>query len=244
MKRALCAFAAVAVATLSMAGTASASTANCDGTFTGATFGNVVVPDNGVCILNASTVNGSVTVKRNAYFEANATNITGSVTSLFSQTVFTHDGTTVGRGVNALLTTEVFLFDSTVSDRSVNVIATPASKPGVVNICGVDVSNGDINVLFSGTDILVGDPLTVGCAGNKADNATIAANFVDVELVVRGNTIERELEVSHNRGPARKFVEANVGTGTSSEIECRGNSSPFTAAANVFVRKEGQCAGL
>jgi hypothetical protein len=243
MKKALCAFAVVAVATLSLAGTASASNTNCNDTFTGATFRNIVVPENGVCILNASTVNGSVTVKKNAYFEANATNIAGSVTSLSSQTLFTHDGTTVGRGVNALLTTQVFLFDSTVSDRSVNVLGTPASKAGVVNICGMNVSHGDLNVLFSGTDILVGDPLTVGCAGNQANNATIAANFTDVELIVRDNTIKKELEVSHNSGPASKFVQANVGAGTRSEIECRRNSSPFTASANVFVRKEGQCAG-
>jgi hypothetical protein len=243
MKKALCAFAVVAVATLSMAGTATARNTNCDGTFTGATFRNIVVPKNGTCILNASTVNGSVTVKKNAYFEANATNITGSVTSLSSQTLFTHDGTTVGRGVNAFRTTQVFLFDGTVSDRSVNVLGTPASKAGVVNICGMNVSNGNLNVLFSGTDILVGDPLTVGCAGNKANNATIAGNFTDVELIVRNNTINKELDVSHNKGPADKFVEANVGTSARSEIECWRNSSPFTATANVFVKKEGQCAG-
>jgi hypothetical protein len=243
MKRALCAFALVAVAALSMASTASASSTTCNGTFTGATFGNIVVPDNGVCILIASQVNGNVTVKKKAYFESNASNITGSVTSLLSETVYIHDASTVGQGVNAFLTTQVLLFDSTVSNRSVKVLGTPASKQGDVNICGTNVQNGDIKVLFSGTDILVGDPLTVGCAGNSANNATIAANWTDVELVVRGNTIKNELDVSLNRGPAGKFVEANVGTGANSEIECRRNSSPFTATANVFAEKEGQCSG-
>lgn len=246
MKKALCAFALVAVAALSMASTASAnssSSTNCNGTFTGATFGSITVPDNGVCILIASQVNGNVTVKKKAYFEANATNITGSVTSLSSETVYIHDGSTVGRGVNTLLTRQVFLFDSTVSNRSVKVLGTPAHKQGDVNICGMNVQNGNISVLFSGTDILVGDPLTVGCAGNKANNATIAANWTDVELVVRGNTIKNELEVSYNKGPAGKFVEANVGTSTNSEIECKRNSARFTATANVFAEKEGQCAG-
>jgi hypothetical protein len=243
MKKVLCAFALVAVGALSMASTASASTTTCNGTFTGATLGDVVVPDNGACILIASQVNGNVTVKKKAYFESNATNITGSVTSLFSQTVYIHDASTVGQGVNAFLTHQVFLFDSTVSNRSVNVLGTPAWNNGTVNLCGANVQNGNINVLFSGTDVLVGDPLTVGCAGNKANNATIAANFTDVELVVRGNTIKNELEVSYNKGPAAKFVEANIGTSANSEIECNRNSSPFTATANVFVQKEGQCAG-
>jgi hypothetical protein len=246
MKKARRAFALVAVAALSMASTAganSSSSTNCNGTFTGATFGSITVPDNGVCILIASQVNGNVTVKKKAYFESNATNITGSVKSLFSQTVFIHDASTVGQGVNAFLTNQVFLFDSTVSNRSVNVLGTPAWNNGTVNLCGANVQNGNISVLFSGTDIIVGDPLTVGCAGNKANNATIAANFTDVELVVRGNTIKNELGVSYNKGPAAKFVEANVGTSASSEIECKRNSSPFTATANVFVDKEGQCSG-
>jgi hypothetical protein len=243
MKKALCAFAVVALTALSMASTAGASTTTCNGTFTGATFGNVVVPYKGACILIASQVNGNVTVKKNAYFEASATNITGNLTSLFSQTAFIHDATTVGQGVNAFLTTQVFLFDSTVGNRSVNVLGTPASKNGEVNVCGMNVQNGTINVLFSGTDILVGDPLTVGCAGNKANNARIDANFTDVELVVRGNTIKNELEVSFNRGPAAKSVDGNIGTGAGSEIDCKRNQQPFSAAANAFANKEGQCSG-
>lgn len=244
MKKALCAFAVVAVASLSTATTASASGSQaCNGTFTGVTFNSsLVVPDNGVCILIDSQVNGSVTVKKRAYFEANNTDISGSVLSLFSQTVFLHDGSSVGSGVWTFLTNQVFLFDSSVGG-SVNVHGTPASKAGTVNVCGMNVSNGNINVLFSGTDILVGDPLAAGCAGNSAKNATVAFNWVDVELVVSGNTIQKELEVSYNKGPAAKFVEGNIGTSANSEIECKRNSPPFTAAANVFVEKEGQCAG-
>jgi hypothetical protein len=243
MKKALCTLAFAAVAALSMASTASASSTTCNGTFAGATFGSIVVPDNGVCILNASQVNGNVTVKKKAYFESNATNITGTVTSFLSQTVYIHDASTVGQGINAFVTNQVLVFGSTVSNRSVNVLGTPASKQGQVNLCGTNVPNGNIRVLFSGTDILVGDPLTLGCAGNNANNATIAANWTDVELVVRGNNIKNELQVSYNRGPAAKFVEANIGTSANSEIECKRNSPRFTATANVFVQKEGQCAG-
>ena len=242
MKKALFAFAVVAIAMLSLATTAGANgTQTCDGTFTGATFDSIVVPNDGVCILIASQVNGNVIVKRGAYFESNNSDISGGVTSLVGDTVFVHDGSTVGGSTTTLLTDNVFLFDSSIGG-SANVLGTPASRAGRVNVCGMTVGR-DITVLFSGTDILVGAPLAVGCAGNSARSATVAANFVDVELVVSGNTIERQLEVSFNKGPAAKSVEGNVGTSASSSIDCRLNDQPFAAAANLFARAGGQCAG-
>jgi hypothetical protein len=241
MKKVLSAFAVIVIASLSMAATAGASSAQtCNGTFTGATFESVVVPNDDVCILVDSQVNGNVTVRSRAYFESNNTDVTGSVTSLLANTLFIHEGSTVGGNVNALLTDNVFLFDSSVGGAA-NVLGTPASRAGRVNVCGMTVDS-NINVLFSGTDILVGDPLTTGCAGNSARNATIAGNFVDVELIVRGNTIQRQLEVSLNRGPADKRVELNMGTAPNSELTCGLNQSPFAAAANLFARRAGQCA--
>jgi hypothetical protein len=241
MKKVLSAFAVVALVSLSTVATAGAAASQtCNGTFTGATFDSIVVPNDAVCILVDSQVNGNVTVRRHAYFEANNTDVTGRVISLAADTVFLHDGATVGGSVDALLTDNVFLFDSSVGG-SANVLGTPASRAGRVNVCGMEVA-GDINVLFSGTDILVGDPLTVGCAGNSARNATIAANFVDVELIVRGNTIQRRLEVSLNTGPAEKRVELNMSTSPNSRLDCRLNQAPFAAAANLFAQREGQCA--
>jgi hypothetical protein len=241
MKKTLFALAVVAIAMLSLATTAGAQgTQTCDGTFTGATFDSIVVPNNGVCILNDSQLGGNVIVKRGAYFESNNSDIAGSVTSLVGDTVFIHDGSTVGGNTTTLLTDNVFLFDSSIGG-SANVLGTPASRAGRVNVCGMSVGR-DINVLFSGTDILVGAPLAIGCAGNSARNATVAANFVDVELVVSGNTIGRQLDVSFNKGPAAKSVEGNIGTSANSEIDCRLNDQPFTAAANLFARTGGQCA--
>jgi hypothetical protein len=240
MKRVLFAIAVTAIASLAMTATAAASPAQtCNGTFTGVTLDGVVVPNDGVCILVGSQVNGNVTVRTRGYFEANNTDISGSVVSLLGDTVFLHDGSTVGGSVNALLTQNVFLFDSSVAGNA-NVLGTPASQAGRVNVCGMTVA-GDINVLFSGTDILVGDPMTLGCAGNSANDATIAGNFVDVELIVRGNTIERRLEVSLNKGPADKRVEFNIG-GSNSVLTCKLNQPPFAAAANLFTNRQGQCA--
>jgi hypothetical protein len=247
MKKALCAFAVCAVASLSMASSALGHHNSppppftCNGTFTGATINNnVVVPDNGVCILIASTVNGNVSVKKNAYFEASASTINGSITSFRSTTVYVHDGTK-SKSINAFLTQQVFAFDSTITSGSLTVIGSPISN-GQINSCGMNVQNGNINVFFSGTDILIGDPLTVGCAGNTVNGeVNVSANYVQVELVVRGNTISDDLALFYNRGPAGKFVEANIG---GDELVCKGNSSPFTAAANVgWQEKKGQCSG-
>jgi hypothetical protein len=245
MKKAFCAFAVCAFAVLSMAATASAngggghsSSQTCNGTFTGVTINaNVVVPDYGACTLIDSTVNGSVTVKKKAYFEAGNTHISGGIFALFSQTVYLHDGSSSG-SITAWLTRQVFLFDS--SSKSINVIGTPASD-GQVNVCGMGVT-GDVNILFSGSDILVGDPLTVGCAGNNvSDDVNVSANYVQVELVIRGNTVGDDMWVLYNRGPAAKNVEANVG---GDKLVCKGNSSPFVAAANVgWNAKYGQCSG-
>jgi hypothetical protein len=241
MKKALSAFAVVAIASLSITATAGASPAQtCNGTFTGVTLDGVVVPNDGVCILVGSQVNGNVTVRARGYFEANNTDISGNVISLLADTVYIHDGSTVGGNVNALLTDNVFLFDSSVGGNT-NVLGTPARRAGRVNVCGMTVG-ADINVLFSGTDILVGDPLAMGCGGNSAVDATIAGNFVDVELIVRGNTIQRRLEVSLNKGPAAKRVELNMGAPSNSVLACRLNQLPFTATANLFTRREGQCA--
>lgn len=238
MKRALLAVAVVAM--LAMAPTASASggTTTCNGTFTGATFNNISVPTDGTCILIASDVNGSVFVGKRAYFEASATTIDGSVTGLFAGTIFLHDGTSVGGSVTGFLTQQIYLFDS--SANNVTVIGSPTAD-GIVNLCGNNV-NRDVTVVFSGTDILIGDPLTIDCGGNTiGDDLYVVANKVEVELIVRGNTIGDDATVSYNKGPADKAVEGNIG---GDRLSCKGNTSPFTAALNVgWNSKSGQCSG-
>jgi hypothetical protein len=110
-------------------------------------------------------------------------------------------------------------------------------------VCGNTV-DGRIEVKDSADDILIGDPLTIGCAGNTVLNhhrIRVEDNFVNVEMVIRGNTIQGgDLEVNDNKGPADKFVQDNKG---GYALECHNNSSPFTASGNTgFKRSEGQCA--
>ena len=79
---------------------------------------------------------------------------------------------------------------------------------------------------------------TTAPATPSATTSRSKRNDAQVELVVRGNTIGDDLEVSHNSGPVEKFVEDNTGNG---RLECFGNEEPFTAARNAFPRLKGQC---
>ena len=172
------------------------------------TFDDVVVPEDGVCILNSSEVTDDVKVKRNGYFEAHGTSVGDDVRGKRAQTIFMVDST-VGGGIKAKKTAQVFLFGMTV-DGDVKV----KRASDKVNVCGVNVVNGDLSVIRSGTDILVGDPLAVDCPGNLVQNGDVdvSDNYTDVELVVRGNGIPRgDLTVDDNSGPSDKFVQSNTG---------------------------------
>ena len=83
-----------------------------------------------------------------------------------------------------------------------------------MQICGNTVRKGNIEVRRSGTDVLIGDPLAVGCRGNvvKRGDVMVTRNFSLVEFVLRGNTIMRgDLRVTNNTGPTPKFVQNNSG---------------------------------
>jgi len=229
----------VLAALFAFASSAAAHGTTCNTTLTGATVsGDLTVPENGSCTINNSTVGGDVKVGKNAYFEASGSTIGDDVKGDRAQTIFLHDSTTVNDDVKGSKTAQVFLFDSTING---DVGVSGATQR--VNVCGNTV-DGRIEVKDSGTDILIGDPLTTGCAGNTVLNhhrIRVEDNFVDVELVIRGNTIQGgDLEVNGNKGPADKFVQDNKG---GHELECRNNSTPFTASGNTgWNRAEGQCA--
>jgi hypothetical protein len=225
------------VALSGLAATASPAMADdfrCTGAATG-TFDNVVVPRNEACILTASTVTGNVKVQRNAYFEAATTSVGGNVEGSRAQTVFLHDLSIVDGSVTTQRTIQVFLFDSFVNG-GVNVEGTTE----VVDVCGMTV-NGNLTVKKSGQDILLGDPLTEDCAGNTLrSNVQVEENDVNVELVIRGNSVGGNLQVFKNRGPADKFVDDNTGSGGA--LQCKENQPRFFSANNNgFASEEGQC---
>ena len=74
-------FAAFCVGTVTAAADDTSTPAfQCNATVNGGAINrNVVVQNNGVCILNGVTVKGSVTVGNKSYFESNGSKISGNV---------------------------------------------------------------------------------------------------------------------------------------------------------------------
>jgi hypothetical protein len=213
----------------------------CDGVFRGVTIKRVVVvPRDGACALTRSTVKGEVRVMKNAYFQATDSSLRKDVVAKRAQTLFIDADSRIGGDIQASQTIQVFVYNSAVTG---DIDVRGASDR--VQICGTTLRNGGIDVRRSRTDMLIGDPLAVGCPGNtvKRGDVRIQDNFTDVELVIRGNKISKgNLEVFGNTGPSGKFVQDNTG---SRMLRCSDNGSPFTASANVgWQAEQGQCAGV
>lgn len=198
--------------------------------------GDLIVPENGICILGAgSTVGGNVFVGRGAYFQATGTRIGGDVKARGAAGVFLDGSTTVGGDVRISSTFTVDVFNSSVGDD------IEVSRSVEINICGNQVVD-DIEVEDSGPHVLVGDPLAVGCPGNTVgDDIEVEDNNISSILAVSGNTVADDLEVNHNRGAGEKAVQNNTG---GDRLECHGNELPFVGSPNPgFTRVQGdQCA--
>ncbi len=210
----------------------------CNGTLTGGTYDDVVVPRDASCTLIDATVVGNVRVLKNAFYQATRTAMKETVYAKEADTVFIDTGSRVFGSVRTYRTEKVFVFNSVIV-RNIRLERT-AEK---AHICGSIVQKGDINVERGGRDILIGDPRAKDCDGNvvRRGDIEIERTSTDVEFVVRGNTIRRgDVEIVRNNGPAPKFVEDNVG---GRELLCRGNSSPFFSGGNTsWDDRRGQCA--
>jgi hypothetical protein len=211
----------------------------CNKTVTGRTVkGDLAVPARGACRLIDVTVRGDVKVRVGGFFQATHTTIRGSARGRRAQTLFLDGGSRVNGNVVGDRTGQVFVFASTVGGR-IDV----SRSAGKVNVCGNTV-RGDIEIVDrSGPDILVGDPLAIDCPGNvvKRGNIEVVDSVTDIELVVRGNTLNRgDLILKRNGGPSTKFVQDNKGGG---DLVCQANAAPFTASGNTgWDRLLGQCA--
>ena len=241
MRKLLFLVAAVTVVVLAIPSLASAHGTTCNTTLTGQTIsGSLVVPDNGACTINNSTVSDDVRVGKNAYFQATGSQIGDDVEGNRSLTIFIDTGTTVGGGVDSSGSFQVFVFGATLKDEL--EVSRSTDK---VQVCGSDIT-GDVGVDHSGRDILFGDTAPGGnCAANTiraGSSANFEDNSTDVEFTIRGNTFEGgDLTVEDNRGTSDKFVQNNTGGGV---LDCHGNATPFTGTPNSFATEEGQCAEI
>lgn len=222
----------------------------CDGVFKGKTYDSVVVPRNAACTLIDSTVTGDVRALRNSYFQSARTAIRGDVEGNAAQTVFIDAGSRVSGSVEAVAAVQFYVYNSTIGED-----IEPERTVESVQICGNTVRKGNIEVRRSGpgkniapagragTDILIGDPFTVGCRGNvvKRGDMKVARNFTDIEFVIRGNLIKRgDLQVVGNTGPVAKLIESNKG---GDRLTCRDNGTPLSTVENKgWKQKLGQCA--
>jgi hypothetical protein len=198
---------------------------------------DVVVPPNKPCTLNNSVVNGNVSVQAGAYFQATNTSISKAVLASQSQTVFIDTGSSVGARISTDRTAQVFVYNATVNG-SIGVTRSSTT----VQVCGATVNGPALSVTQSRRDILIGDPLSTGCPGNKVPNGSVAItqNTTDVEFVVRGNSVSSgNLVVQNNLGVSGKYVQDNTGGNT---LKCSGNASPFAGGPNgSWLSKQGQC---
>ena len=222
----------------------------CDGVFKGKTYDAVVVPRNAACTLIDSTVTGDVRALRGSYFQSARTVIRGDVEGNAAQTVFIDAGSKVSGSVESVAAVQFYVYNSTIGED-----IEPERTTETVQICGNTVRKGNIEVRRSGpaksiapadrpgTDILIGDPFTVGCRGNvvKRGDIKVARNFADIEFVIRGNLIKRgDLQVIRNTGSVPKLIEGNTG---GERLLCRDNAAPLSTVENKsWETKLGQCA--
>jgi lysophospholipase L1-like esterase len=214
----------------------------CTGNVTGGTYEDVTVPDDGACVLEDVRVEHDVKVKKNAYLEIVGGSVGHDVTGDGATTVLVRGGAVIDHYLQAKGgTQQLFAFDSIVLDGKIKADGVQNAF-GQVNICGMNVQKGNIEVINSGSDILVGDPITLDCAGNTVEgDLKIEKNQTDVELIARGNSVGHDMKVSDNKGPSVKAVEANSG---GNKLDCKNNQPPFTASANTgWSQKKNQCAG-
>jgi hypothetical protein len=233
-------------ALLAMASSAMARDLRCNGVVEGKTYEDVVVPSGAACTLVGTTVKGNVRVLRNAYLQTVGAVVHGDVEGSSSQTVFIDSGSRIRGSVESVGARQFFVYNSSVGED-----IEPERTREAVQICGNTVRRGNIEVRGSGpagspaqqpgTDILIGDPLAVGCKGNtvKRGDVIVTKNFANIEFVIRGNTIKRgDLKVTGNTGPVPKIVDANVG---GIRLVCIKNSSVSATSNSRWDHKRGQC---
>ena len=202
----------------------------CNKTVSGGTINsNVSVPAGAVCILNGVTVNGSVSAGSNAYFESNGSKISGSVLGNQALTLYAWNHSAIGGVLAGYKTSQLFLYDSSVA-QDVGAANSVAPGYGHFQICGSTLG-GNLGVAYMGPDILIGDP-AAGCGSNSIKHDVFASyNGADGEVYVIGNTVlQGDMFVSNNTGVGDKRVQNNTVSG---DLNCSGNSSPFTASGNT-----------
>jgi hypothetical protein len=196
----------------------------CTGSFSGATFNDLVIPEGASCTLVSSVVNGNIEVRKNAMLEFDGqVEVFGNISA-----------------------TQPNSFISQLNVIGANKIHGNLSIEGVgdsffaVVICG---SQFDKNVSISGvtTWLALGGPnCAAGGEGNTiGKNLDISDNLNLTTFVIAQNNIGKNASIDNNLGPANKTVNNNQ---VGKNLSCSSNQSPFAASGNTAQHLSGQCA--
>jgi hypothetical protein len=209
------------IALLAAASPASArSQFTCNGNFQFVTVGDLVVPPGATCMISLSTVEGDVTVRKDASIRASATQIGGSVKGRDSLRIFLDGATLVAGDVDVRGTIETELVNSQFG--AVRIQGTPiGSDIRIFN----NTIGGDLQIEHNTASMVV-NLNTVG------GDVQIDKNVEN--LTAEGNSV-RNMYVLKNTGSAS--VQFNNGQ----ELRCEDNEGLFIGGPNTFAQIEGQC---
>jgi len=144
----------------------------CRGTLAGAVSGNVIVPDDAVCDLNGTTIDGSITVKSRATLNATGIQLTGGIQAE-SPLSIRLDGSSVGNNVS-------------IRKAGEPVLRQPADS--VVNLAGNQI-RGDVSLQENESTITITRNTTGG---------SIAAEKNRGPVDISGNQIGNQLQCQDN----------------------------------------------
>lgn len=188
----------------------------CVGAFTGATPGNLVVPEGSFCIILGATIGGNVLVESGAIgFHSHNSTIEGSV----------HSPGPIVFDVRIL---------NTIVAHNVDIRQTRSGTAGA--ICRSQIG-GNVTLKQNAgfMNVGIGFPSDVCTAGNTiAGNVHIDENTGVIQI--NNNTVEQSLHVNDNTGAITVIRNTVAHT-----LECNGNVPAPVSALNTANNFVGQC---
>lgn len=202
----------------------------CTGFLPPGTYDNVVVPPGAFCVLQTSTVNGSVKALERSQLNIRNTTVRGNV-----------DGD------------KADIVDMLAFGGRNLVLGSIQVKEGggtgnfsYARICGTDLPNGNIQIEKMRNYVLVGGPRYCGGLGGgntlEKGNIKVEENSIGFpffgEMEISNNSVGGNVQVFKNVGPGTKFVQLNT---VREDLQCFENTLPFVGGPNTAGKAEGQC---
>jgi hypothetical protein len=204
----------------------------CTGLVTGA-HDNVVVPDNGFCVLSGALVRGNVLVRTEGTLISQRSTILGNVQGPQVRQILLQFQTQVGGDVQIKGANPGTLNGFDIGVR-VGGDAQLEENQGRVFVDAAFVE-GDLEVRKNITQgLLEVEFNTVGGNIKVEDNVIQSPS----SMSVLGNRVTGNLQVFKNTGTGFKQVVSNT---VRENLQCFENAGPFLGGPNFAQKREGQC---